>query len=175
MKKNSNTTLTALAELLKTERPNLMRYACYRLGSVDDAKDILQDAFLKMHARISGMEASKVENLRNYLFRSLSNLCTSRLVQQKKRQTIPLDANFDRMETTTEDFEEDYLRISILLNQIPQEQAEVIRLRMYGNNSFAEVAEILSLPLPTVKSQFLYGLEKIRKVMKSTNSSIKKM
>ena len=175
MKKNSNTTLTALAELLKTERPNLMRYACYRLGSVDDAKDILQDAFLKMHARISGMEASKVENLRNYLFRSLSNLCTSRLVQLKKRQTIPLDANFDRMETTTEDFEEDYLRISILLNQIPQEQAEVIRLRMYGNNSFAEVAEILSLPLPTVKSQFLYGLEKIRKGMKSTNRSIKKM
>ena len=85
MKKNNNTTLTALAELLRNERPNLMRYACYRLGSIDDAKDILQDTFLKMHARMSDMEASKVDNLRNYLFRSLSNLCTSRLVQQKKK------------------------------------------------------------------------------------------
>ncbi len=175
MKKNNNTTLTALAELLRTERPNLMRYACYRLGSIDDAKDILQDTFLKMHARMSDMEASKVDNLRNYLFRSLSNLCTSRLVQQKKKQTIPLDSNFDRMEVATEDFEEDFQRISTLLNQIPQEQAEVIRLRMYGNNSFAEVAEILSLPLPTVKSQFFYGLDKIRKGMKSKNRSIKKM
>ena len=49
-----------------------------------------------------------------------------------------------------------------------EEQAEVIRLRIYGNNNFADVAEILSLPLPTVKSRFLYGLEKIRKAMKQT-------
>ena len=54
-----------------------------------------------------------------------------------------------------------------LLDEIPEEQAEVIRLRIYGDNSFAEVADILSVPLPTVKSRFLYGLEKIRKAMKT--------
>ena len=53
--------------------------------------------------------------------------------------------------------------------EIPEEQAEVIRLRIYGDNSFAEVSEILSVPLPTVKSRFLYGLEKIRRAMKQTN------
>ena len=34
-------------------------------------------------------------------------------------------------------------------------------------DSFAQVAEILALPLPTVKSRFLYGLEKLRRGMKN--------
>ena len=54
------------------------------------------------------------------------------------------------------------------MKEIPEEQAEVIRLRIYGSNSFADVAEILSIPLPTVKSRFLYGLDKIRRAMKQT-------
>ena len=65
--------------------------------------------------------------------------------------------------------EAEYRRIASLLTEIPDEQAEVIRLRIYGDNSFAEVAEILSLPLPTVKSR--YGLEKLRKGLKKTISN----
>ena len=67
--------------------------------------------------------------------------------------------------------EAEYRRIASLLTEIPDEQTEVIRLRIYGDNSFAEVAEILSLPLPTVKSRFLYGLEKLRKGLKKTISN----
>jgi RNA polymerase sigma-70 factor (ECF subfamily) len=77
-----------------------------------------------------------------------------------------LDTRFDIADLSTENNEADYKRIAQLLVEIPEEQAEVIRLRIYGNNSFADVAEILSLPLPTVKSRFLYGLEKIRRAMK---------
>lgn len=69
--------------------------------------------------------------------------------------------------------ESDYKRIVGLLTEIPDEQAEVIRLRIYGDNSFAEVAEILSLPLSTVKSRFLYGLEKLRKNMKKQSTTTK--
>ena len=67
--------------------------------------------------------------------------------------------------------EAEYRHIASLLTEIPDEQAEVIRLRIYGDNSFAEIAEILSIPLPTVKSRFLYGLEKLRKGLKKTISN----
>ena len=72
----------------------------------------------------------------------------------------------------TKSNEADIQRIAQLLKDIPEEQAEVIRLRIYGNNSFADVAEILSIPLPTVKSRFLYGLEKIRRAMKQTKHEL---
>ena len=146
-----------------------MRYACYRLGDTDDAKDSLQDAFLKISSKFSDGKSVEVRDWRNYIFRVLSNLCSSRLTALGKLRTIPLDTRLDIAHLPTQNDESDYQRIAKLLVEIPEEQAEVIRLRIYGNNSFADIAEILSLPLPTVKSRFLYGLEKIRKAMKQTN------
>lgn len=162
-------TMKELAERFRQEQPHLMRYACYCLGNTDDAKDALQDAFLKISAKLSDEKSVEVRDWRNYIFRVLSNLCSSRLTALGKLRTIPLDARLDIADLPTENNESDYQRIAQLLVEIPEEQAEVIRLRIYGNNSFADVAEILSLPLPTVKSRFLYGLEKIRKAMKQTN------
>ena len=168
MNQENNITMNKLAEHLRREQPHLMRYACYRLGDADDAKDALQDAYLKVCSKLSEEKSSEVKDLRNYIFRTLSNICTSRLSQSSRLKMIPLDARLDMADLPAENNEADYQRIAQLLMEIPEEQAEVIRLRIYGNNSFANVAEILSLPLPTVKSRFLYGLEKIRKAMKQT-------
>ena len=168
MNQENNITMNKLVEHLRREQPHLMRYACYRLGDADDAKDALQDAYLKVCSKLSEEKSSEVKDLRNYIFRTLSNICTSRLSQLSRLKMIPLDARLDMADLPAENNEADYQRIAQLLMEIPEEQAEVIRLRIYGNNSFANVAEILSLPLPTVKSRFLYGLEKIRKAMKQT-------
>ncbi|MCH4147556.1 MAG: RNA polymerase sigma factor [Prevotella sp.] len=167
MKKEHDITLSRLAKLIETESPHLLRYASYRLGNIEYAKDALQDVYLKMHSRLSEGNSSDVKDLRSYLFRTLSNLCITKLRELQKRNLVSLEENFDRTECTAEDFESDFQRISLLLNKIPEEQAEVIRLRIYGGNSFAEIADILSIPLPTVKSRFLYGLEKIRQGMKT--------
>lgn len=162
-------TIKELAEHFRQEQQHLMRYACYRLGNADDAKDALQDVFLKISAKLSDEKSAEVKDWRNYIFRVLTNLCSSRFTASGKLRTIPLDTRFDIADLSTENNEADYKRIAQLLVEIPEEQAEVIRLRIYGNNSFADVAEILSLPLPTVKSRFLYGLEKIRRAMKKTS------
>ena len=81
---------------------------------------------------------------------------------------MPIDGHLNIATTGGEDNrEEEFRRVGCLLDTLPDEQAEVIKLRIYGNNSFAEIAEILSVPLPTVKSRFLYGLTKLRRVMKN--------
>ena len=169
MDKEHNITIKDFAELLRREQPRLLRYACYRLGNADDAKDALQDTCLKLCDRIANAERGEVGNLLSYVFRTLSNVCTSRLAVQGHVKTIPLNACLEMADIQTEDNEEELRRVVELLGKIPEEQADVIRLRIYGNNSFAEVAEILSVPLPTVKSRFLYGMEKIRKAMNPTN------
>ena len=167
MEKTNDIILQQLAGMLKAERPNLLRYACYRLGNKDDAEDVLQETFLKLHTRLSDSEALQINNLRNYLFRTLSNVCTKWTSQASRLKTIPLNSGAELSEAPADTrSEDDFQRIARLLTKIPEEQAEVIRLRIYGDNSFAEVAEILSLPLPTVKSRFLYALEKLRKAIK---------
>lgn len=163
--KNENV-MSELTRLLRTERPDLLRYASYKLGNVDDAEDAIQDSYLNVYSKIKTNDASGIENMRCYFFRTLSNICNTRAAKQSKITAVSID-ECDLPDESTDDFQEEYKRISLLLNKIPEEQAEIIRLRIYGGNSFAQIAGILSVPLPTVKSRFLYGLEKIRKGFKN--------
>ena len=73
MNPENNITINKLAEHMRREHPHLMRYACYRLGDADDAKDALQDVFLKISAKLSGEKNVEVRDWRNYIFPSLSN------------------------------------------------------------------------------------------------------
>ena len=69
--------------------------------------------------------------------------------------------------------EEDYARITRMLGLLPEEQAEVIRMRIYANKSFVEIAAILALPISTVKSRLIYGLNKLRKQLNAEHKILK--
>ena len=108
----NNITMKELAEHFRQEQPHLMRYVCYRLGDAEDAKDALQDVFLKISAKLSGEKNVEVRDWRNYIFRALSNLCSSRLTASGKLRTIPLDARLDIADHPTESNEADFTRTS---------------------------------------------------------------
>lgn len=161
------TSLALLSRLMETERPRLLCYAYYRLGNEADAEDAVQDAFLRLSQKLTD-RVGEIGNWKCYVFRTLSNLCSSRVAHDSRVATIPIDGRLNVAATGEDDNrEEEFRRVSRLLDTLPEEQAEVIKLRIYGNNSFAEMAEILSVPLPTVKSRFLYGLTKLRRAMKN--------
>ena len=151
---------------MATERHGLLQYACYRLGNPDDAEDAVQDVFVRLHQRLSEGD-TEVRNLSAYLYRSLANLCVSRLREVGRTPTVSLDSQPDPIAPEAEDFEQEYRRINRLLAEIPEEQAEVIRLRYYGDKSFQEIADILGIPLTTAKSRFTYGIEKIKRGMRA--------
>lgn len=153
-------------QMMEAERNGLLQYACYRLGNIEDAEDAVQDVFVKMQQRLTE-KRENIKNLTAYLYRTLANLCISRQREAKRTLTIPIDGLPDPIEPETEDFEQEFRRINQLLSEIPDEQAEVIRLRFFGDKSFPEIADILSIPLTTAKSRFAYGLEKIKRGMRA--------
>ena len=156
-----------IAALMESERPHLLRYACYRLGNADDAEDAVQDIFLQLHTKRQDAGGQPLADLRSYLYRSLSNFCTDRLRRRQVRAFVPIEQVSHICEEQVENFEREIRLISTLLAGIPEEQAEVIRLRIHGNNSFSDIAAILDIPVTTAKSRFQYGIEKIRKGIKS--------
>lgn len=153
-----------LSKLIATERPRMLQYACYRLGNIADAEDAVQDTLAKLHQRMQENNRA-VQNPTAYLYRSLANHCTSHQREISRRHLVPLDRLTDLADDERENFEQEYQRISRLLSNIPDEQAEVIRLRYYGDKTFSEIAQILDEPVSTVKSRFVYALDKIRRGM----------
>ena len=90
MNKENKITIKELAEHFRQEQPHLMRYACYRLGDADDAKDALQDVFLKISAKLSDEKCVEIRDWRNYIFRVLTNRMQTSRQKATKRTTNEL-------------------------------------------------------------------------------------
>ena len=173
------TEIQKIAKVMEQEKRKLFCYACCYLGDVEEAKDVLQDIFLNLCK--SPEVIVNIRDLKCYIFRCLFNHCNT-LVQRKNRLRI---LNIDskevaeiedpksnkRLSTQTVFYqilvaEQEYIFINGLLNTIPQEQSEVIRLHIHGEKTFREISEIIGVPEASVKSRYRYGIEKLRKMIR---------
>ena len=149
------------------ELQSLSRYACYRVGEREAAKDRIQELYLNLHQRRAG----EIKNMRCYLYRALANNCTQHARDKKRLEFVDLSSLSELRadDIVPESFEQEQALISRLLAALPNEQSEVIRLHLHGECTFAEIAEILDTPLPTVKSRYRYGIEHLRKELQKLN------
>ena len=153
--------LEILEKLVEANQDYLFRFAYFRVGSREVAEDIVQNVFLKLIENC--IDLSLMKSPRMYLFKMVSNRC----IDYQRRETIhhvPLDEVKGLMDEDEEDvaLRQEYERIVALLDNIPFEQAEIIRMNTIDNLSFVEIAELLDLPVSTVKSRFVYGVNKVR-------------
>ncbi len=168
LKKPTNDDSFAQVEAAFTsERQSLYRYACYRLGEREAAQDVIQELYLKLHQQ--GLR--EVKNARCYLYRALSNSCTQLLRNRRRIEFVDVTSLRDLQaeDITPVDFEQEQALMARLLAALPDEQSEVIRLHLHGECTFAEIAEILDEPLPTIKSRYRYGIEHLRKELQKQN------
>jgi len=155
-------TADAFAPLIEATQDELIHFAFYRLGNRTDAEDIVQDAYLQ--AFRDRHKLHHITAVRAYLFRMVGNRCTDRL------RTRSRECGAVQVETGELPFSDAALEasdIARLLMQLPEREAEVIRLRAWSDLSFADVAQAVGASVPTVKSRFRYGVQKLRKLLGS--------
>ena len=157
-----------IADTMEAEKKALFCYACYHLGSAEEAEDMLQDLFITL-CKTPGIESTK--NLKSYIFRSLSNNCNTLKRRRPQLGFVDLESRevVEKADLQPHDFEQEYALINSLLNSIPHEQSEAIRLHIHGEKTFREIAEILESPEASVKSRYRYGIEKLRKLIEKEN------
>ena len=153
--------LEILEKLVEANQDYLFRFAYFRVGFREVAEDIVQNVFLKLIENC--IDLSLMKSPRMYLFKMVSNRC----IDYQRRETIhhvPLDEVKGLIDEDEEyvALRQEYERIVALLDNIPFEQAEIIRMNTIDNLSFVEIGELLDLPVSTVKSRFVYGVNKVR-------------
>lgn len=138
----------------------LFRWAFFRVGSMADAQDIVQNVLLRLYENRAAL--AKVRNPTAYLYRSVRNACLNHLRAHKNRASVPLDGLSLSADDPAAEALEEYRRLWELLARLPDEQAEIVRMRTIDALSFAQIAEIQGVPLTTAKSRFAYGIDKLR-------------
>jgi RNA polymerase sigma-70 factor (ECF subfamily) len=149
--------------LIEATQHRLIQFAFCRLNSLADAEDVVQDVFIQAYR--DRQRHREVENVVPFLFRMVANRSTD--VLRKRRRIADSSAvEGDRPEPSVETAAGDSQpSIEPLLERLPARQAAVIRLRIYGELSFDAVARSVGCSVPTVKSRFRYGIQKLRKLL----------
>jgi RNA polymerase sigma-70 factor (ECF subfamily) len=152
-------------DLVEAVQDELVHFAFCRLRSLEDAEDTVQEVLVRAYLEREKRRA--VTGVRPYLFRMVANRCTDVLRQRQRAErrrdpSAPADlAARIGPESPVDRLEE----IERLLMRLPERQAEAIRLRVFGCLPFAAIAEAVGVSLPTIKSRFCYGVERLRGIL----------
>jgi len=133
--------------------PALRRYALGLTRKREDADDLVHDclaqAIRKQHLWRPG------SNLKSWLFTLLHNLFINEYRRRKARGTeVPFDTAYFRSEVTQGQPSDVTLsQLDRALGELPSEQREVVMLVSVQGFSYMEAAEIMQVPLGTIRSR----------------------
>jgi len=145
--------------------PKLLLFA--RQWAPQDAEDIVQSAFVRFWKKHQSADRSHYP----VLFAAVRTIALDHLrgdERRVRRENHP-DAPVPRdgapyFELAADDMDRTARAVAVerALHAIPDDQREVVVLKIWGELTFQEIAETLGAPLNTITARYRYALEKLR-------------
>lgn len=139
----------------------LVRMTSLITGSVDTARDLTQECFVRLvRSAVPHREGSFRSYISTIAYRlALKEKSRSRRILRAENDEItgdgpsPLEWTVSRERTNA---------VEEIIQSLPGEQRDIIALRFYGGHTYEEIAEIVRVPLGTVKSRIFYAVKACR-------------
>jgi len=169
-----------LAARLRERDPDALREVYERCGRVSfgflvkalgdrgAAEDVQQQVFLEVWRRAPAYDPE-----RGSLLTWVMTIARSRAIDHARRRVPePLDPDAaasaaesgSQVESEVEALAERW-RMRALLEQLPEAEAALLRLRFYGELTQSEIAAREDIPLGTVKTRMFNGLRRLREMI----------
>jgi RNA polymerase sigma-70 factor, ECF subfamily len=131
------------------------------------AEDLTQDAFLKVWRATTSYRAERgsvrtwiLSIVHNQGIVQLRSHASRRRTQDKVEASAPKSEPSEAFAQSWRISQRDQVREA--LNSLPQEQLKILELAYFSGYTHVELAELLDLPLGTVKGRMRLGLKKLR-------------
>ena len=159
---------TAFSELFKLVGPRIKGYLM-KLGSSDvAAEDLLQEVMLTVWRKSETFDRSKAA-VSTWLFTIARNKRIDMLRKEVRPQLDPLDPMLSpNQEAAADDIygsNQEAMKISKAIEQLPTDQAVLIKMTYYEDKSHSIIADELKMPLGTVKSRIRLASTRLRKLL----------
>jgi len=153
----------------------LLRFALQILQDEEEAKDVLQDIFLKLWQKRD--ELAKVENLDSFAMRMIRNRCLDVI---RSRRTVSMEG-MKKIKLADEDCSEtDHLEntdsvslVKRIIAGLPDIQRIVIQLRDIEQLEYEEIAEVTEMNVNAIRVNLSRARKKVRdEILKIQNYGI---
>jgi len=166
--------VAAFGELVRRHQDAALRLAAVIGGSTEEAKDIVQDAFVSVHASLASYRGTG--SVRSWMLRVVANHAKNHVRSQTRRRhrddrharlsTRPLEGADVLAERGLE-------REALIaaLHRLSRDDREVLGSRFVAGLSEVECAEVFGVALGTVKSRTSRALGRLRYELESNETT----
>jgi len=151
----------------------LLRFATHFMKDEDEARDVVQDVFLKLWQKRN--ELHEIENIEAFAMRMTRNRCLDLL---RANKVVPIDAETDRKlrEESVNvhsqvELSESAGQIKKLIDGLPDLQRTVMHLRDIEQLSYDEIAEVTELKVNAIRVNLSRARKKVRDEFLKMNSN----
>ncbi len=153
----------AFEYLFNRYRDAIRQLLVQRVGSEDDADDLLQETFIKVYLHLDRYNAGYTFG--QWVYTIARNTFID--FYRRRQDELPIDERFSAPAATTPNPEESVMRLQLraqieqCLERLTPRYACLIRMRFLEEYSYEEIAERLDVPLGTVKTQIHRAREQL--------------
>ncbi len=162
----------AFEEIVRYYKTEAFLIAFGFVGDREDARDLSQDAFIKAYQARDRFDTERP--FYPWFYRILKNHCLNFLKRQvkgheplyyddhpgKERFTASTPTPLESLERT-----ERHQILRSAINSLSLEHKEVIILKNFKGYSYAEIADILEVPIGTVMSRLYYARKMLKEII----------
>lgn len=171
MEKLQASDISAFETIFQDYRRMVFKTAYLMTGRKEEAEDILQEVFVSVWRSRDTFNPKKGK-LTTWIYRITVNQCLSR---RRKKKLAPLsleDKSIDLPDMKPEEQPEkvlvirlEYERLMKAMNALDSKHRSVLILRYFNDLSYDEIAQVIGVPLGTVKSRISQALRSLRAQM----------
>ncbi|MEG1555569.1 MAG: sigma-70 family RNA polymerase sigma factor [Bacteroidales bacterium] len=165
---------SALKSLILRHEKKVFSYILVSVKNRELAEDIFQDTFIKVINTLRSGSYKEEGKFIQWVMRIANNL---KIDYYRKIQRLPAFENngefdiFDLLYGSDPSIEQKIITeqihqdVSNLIHYLPEEQREVLEMRIYQDISFKDIAEITGVSINTALGRMRYALINLRKII----------
>ena len=168
----------SLSFLIERHQKDIFSYIFYKIMDETLANDIFQDTFIKVIKTLKSNSYNEEGKFLPWVMRISHNLVVDHYRKNKKHNKVSETSYdneefsiFDLISVQEENIEEQLISRQIqedlmkMLQYLPPNQQEVVKLRFFDGLSFKEIADQTDTSINTTLGRVRYALINLRKIM----------
>ncbi len=173
----------ALEKLLAMHKDKVYGYIIKMVKDLDLAEDIFQDTFIKVIKTLKSGNYNEEGKFLPWVMRIAHNLVIDHFRKGKRMRMVHSTDEYNIFDTIKDDnpvIEDELFDNQVkqdlqkLIEFLPDEQKDVLKMRLYQQMSFKEIAEDTNVSINTALGRMRYALINLRKMIKEHNIEMTK-
>lgn len=156
VKKAKNGDKNAFCQLYMAYNDKLYRYAFYKLGNPDDAKDAVSECIAQAYESIKSLKNN--DAFSSWIFKIMYRSCCKIIKSQAQAKQN------DDIESSNASYEMDIESVDLksALSRLSQEEQDIILLSIVAGYTSKEISKLIGIKPATIRSKQARALEKMK-------------